>query len=204
MITYDFVKALFKRFGYRFFTQKFDLNVCCFRNPDMIDNNVFNDLECIAYIDEAGRKRIEVFPCTVDPGITSLMRPINSKGAAVVVPGYYRKLWRLGLHRGQPALVQVSPISVYRDANRDARVDKGLIDTGLFGINNHRCRTDRVVHCVDDFSAGCTAVPDSCHMDRIYELVQIQNKYGHGDTVSVAFFENITEPFTYASDVPFP
>ncbi len=200
-LTYEIIKKFYKKYGYRFYTQAYDLNICFFRNPEKINNNVFNDIGAVCYIDELGTRRLFAFKCTVDPGRTALINPKNPKGTAIIVPGQYPSLWRVGLHRGYPALVQINCISVYRDKNKDGKADlRGIKDFGLFGINLHRARTDRVVKNVDNFSEGCVVIPDSREMDRVIDLVDIQNKYGLGDKVSGTFFD---EPVVFDPDVEF-
>jgi hypothetical protein len=66
---------------------------------------------------------------------------MNPKGAARIAFNQY-KAWAVGTHhpgspQGHEALVQVEPISVYRDLNKDFRRTSDKLDTGLFAINQH-------------------------------------------------------------------
>jgi hypothetical protein len=78
------------------------------------------------------------WPCATRPGAPYLTQPMNPKGTAVIEPGQYRLSHRRGLHHGRPALVQVRPVTVRRDPNRNTALDAGgPLDTGLFGVNIH-------------------------------------------------------------------
>ena len=94
---------------------------------------------------------------TTDPGLPYLRRPINPKGALILVPGQYRGAWKIDLHRGRyPALCQrLGPVRVYRDNSRDHILDFApeSIESGHFGANIHKpsARREEVGHD----SAGC-------------------------------------------------
>jgi peptidoglycan hydrolase-like protein with peptidoglycan-binding domain len=96
------------------------------------------------------------YPMTADPGTYYLKTPLNGSATAAVVPGQYPDSHAFGLHKGQyEALVQVGPLWVYRDGNRDAKFDydpKSIV-RGTYGINIHKASTDS--KSVDNWSAGC-------------------------------------------------
>ena len=102
---------------------------------------------------------LDVFVVTTNPSTSLLLKPINKNGTAIVVPGYYSKVWRFGNHKNDknhPALVQVRTISVYRDNNKDYKLDyNGVIENGLFGINNHRASSWKITDYIGLNSAGC-------------------------------------------------
>jgi hypothetical protein len=152
------LKTLYAQRGYAFFDAKnaFDLNLFGIRRRAGV--NLFNDLLGCAYAQTRGGELVvETWPGTTDPGSHYLREPGNSANAtAIVVPGQYRGLWKLGLHRGKdPAFVQVAPVAVYRDGDRDEVLDfdPKTIARGLFGINGHHAGTDSAR--VDNWSAGC-------------------------------------------------
>ncbi len=79
---------------------------------------------------------------------------MNASGAAQIqVPGQY-KAWRIGKHKGRElALVQVAPVDIVRDFNRNGKVDKGdLKERSLIGANQHSASDQQFV---DGASAGC-------------------------------------------------
>ncbi len=135
----------------------------------------------------------EEYIVTVDPSDIYLLNPINKKGTAIITPGQYRGVWRKGYHQGRsdhPALVQVKPITVYRDFNKDNILDinkpiyshqrmRNLPDgskvieyinnkfevvfikhTGLFGINCHRASKWKIKEKIGLYSAGCVVHKD--------------------------------------------
>jgi hypothetical protein len=61
---------------------------------------------------------------------------MNPAGAARIKFGQY-KAWSLGTHHTHEALVQVAPITVCRDGNKDYQRERDREDTGLFGVNQH-------------------------------------------------------------------
>lgn len=67
------------------------------------------------------------------------IRPMNDRGTARIQFGQY-KAWTVGIHgNSEPhkALVQVAPVTVHRDFNKDFKRTGDALDTGLFGINQH-------------------------------------------------------------------
>lgn len=187
--SYDEIEKVYKKNKQPFYYGKFNLNVGAIRTAEL-NTNKFRCIEFVAYMDEKLRKVIELFPCTTVPGFLGLTNPVNEKGTFIMKPGFYRHLWSPGLHRGKPALVQINKVSGYRDNDRDKiiDIDPKTIDTGMFGINNHACRWDRIVENVDNWSEGCVAVPNCKNMMRLLELVAMQNKYGYGEKVSFMLF----------------
>lgn len=111
------------------------------------------------YISIAVRKGdswdFKVWEATTRPGLSMLLKPVNPKGAAILVPDYYHLAYKLGLHKGLPALVQAKPVKVYRDSNKDSAFDDetATLEQGMFGINIHRAGTLSFI--VDKWSAGC-------------------------------------------------
>jgi len=60
------------------------------------------------------------FSATTIPGVHWLQKPMNPKGTAIVVANkQFEDAYALGLHKGKEALIQVKPILVYRDNDKD-------------------------------------------------------------------------------------
>lgn len=139
------------------FDHPYYLNIVGIRNEN--DPDKFNDTMIYFWFDETGN--ITTKECnhfTTDPGVSNMTNTINSKGCAIVKPGFYRKLWTIGKHQGKyKALVQYSPIKVYRDNNRDKIFDfnEKNVEEGMFGINLHRANENSVAQVVGPHSAGC-------------------------------------------------
>ncbi len=56
-----------------------------------------------------------------------------------------------------PYFSQAGAIEIWRDANKDRKLDKNVKTKGWYGINFHR---GGIGHAVDNWSAGCLVVPD--------------------------------------------
>ena len=57
-----------------------------------------------------------------------------------------------------PYFMQVRPITIYRDGNKDRVLDKKVTQFGLFGINLHR---GGLAASINGWSAGCNIVHDT-------------------------------------------
>ena len=94
-----------------------------------------------------------MWTATTRPGPYYTENPINSKGAANIVPGQYTA-WQVGSHRGlYEALVQSGTLKLARDLNKDYDRKGDVIETGDYeGINQHHGSNASEV---GPHSAGC-------------------------------------------------
>lgn len=118
--------------------------------------NYFDDTLVLFWQTFEGKWASKSWPITTMPGLPSLLKPINPHGTAILKEGQYKKSYSLGLHRGKyQALIQIAPVTVYRDNNRDDKIE--LLDlkqeTGMFGINIHKAGVYGQI--VGPSSAGC-------------------------------------------------
>lgn len=152
---------ILKEKGYATFendSKNFNLNLVGIRTNDMTSNS-FNDHMAIIWKYKAHWNNL-TFPITSDPGLYYRENPLNVDGTAILKPGQYRGMWSIGKHQGKyDALRQTGPCTVYRDANRDNKLDiEGVEEqTGHFGINHHKAGKDSTQ--VDRWSAGCQVQP---------------------------------------------
>lgn len=157
---YDFEK-LFNKKGYAYFTKgKYNLNIIGVRRK--VKNNYITDAydDYLVLIYNNGNREVRrLYPITTEPGYYYMVKQLlNKKGCAILVPGQYRSTWKIGLHKGKyNALVQIKPVKVYRDANKDNiyNMNPKTIDDGIFGINIHRSKELSAAAKVDRYSAGC-------------------------------------------------
>lgn len=181
----DFEKIL-KSKGYSYFTNgMYNLNIVGVRSKDSKESvNVFNDALILTYNAEDG-KHIEVFPITTDPGLYYLKNNLSTKGCAILKEGQIRGGWQIGLHQGKyKALVQKKPVTVYRDSNKDSKLDFVNEETGIFGINIHKSGDSSVQ--VDKWSAGCQVFARVKDFNKFMNLVQkANNKYGNSFTYTL-------------------
>lgn len=181
----DFEKIL-KSKGYSYFINGiYNLNIIGVRSKDSKESvNVFNDALILIYTAEDG-KHIEVFPITTDPGLYYLKNNLSIKGCAILKEGQVRGGWQIGLHQGKyKALVQKKPLAVYRDSNKDSKLDFANEETGMFGINIHKSGESSTQ--VDRWSAGCQVFARVKDFNKFMNLVQKgNNKYGNSFTYTL-------------------
>ena len=177
------IKAL-KEKGYLVFeddSKGFNLNVVGIRTNDDASNK-FNDWMVIFWKFHGYWSNM-TFPITTDPGTYWREHPMNIKGTAILSEGQHRGMWKVGTHKGYPALQQAKACSVIRDSDGDAILDfDGAQDFGLFGINHHKAGKDSSQ--VDKWSAGCQVQPNEA-----FFLVEME--------VFRAAAENWGNSFTY-------
>lgn len=112
-------------------------------NPDGSLNddapNQFNDVRMVIGFESDEPIALGIWEGTTEPGRRYTVKPMNKAGAARIAFGQYRA-WQVGRHgNSEPheALIQVAPIKVHRDYNKDFIRTGDRIEEGLFGINQH-------------------------------------------------------------------
>jgi hypothetical protein len=105
---------------------------------------------------------------------------MNPKGAARIAFGQYTA-WQTGVHRsresgGHEALVQVAPVTVHRDLDKDYRREGDARDTGLFGINQH-WGYDLPRDDLGNSSAGCLVGRTKAGHRAFMALVKTDKRY---------------------------
>jgi hypothetical protein len=118
--------------------------------------NQFNDRRIVIEVVEGVPKIVNHWQATTEPGRYYTYNPMNPGGAARIKFGQY-KSWAVGYHGNaerHEALVQVAPITVHRDFNKDFQRTGDKLDTGLFLVNQH-WGYDAPVNDIKNASAGC-------------------------------------------------
>ena len=156
MRTVEEIKKIMSVKGYRWYdnNKPYNINLIGIRNIGQ--PNSFDDEFYIIYRDENSRLNQKCYQITTDPGTYWLKNPMNVDGTGIMVEGQYLKLWKKGFHKGDyPALVQYSPVSLYRDSDKDGQLDmdRKTIATGIFGVNCHHAGSNSIQ--VDKWSAAC-------------------------------------------------
>ena len=166
-----------KSAGFKVFDNgRWDVNLVAIRSKDRTAG-AYDDLICIAAREYVNGPRVcRYYPCTVDPGAEWEARGgMRPEGVAVVANGQHRGAYSIGIHRrgsktAHEALVQTGPIAIYRDANRDGRID--MTGPRLEGqrvfCNIHKGGT--YGQAVGLWSAGCTAIPRPWFTDFMYHI----------------------------------
>lgn len=166
----------------------FDLQIIGLRRdtgPDAFDDRIF-----VVYRDSVGTLTARSWAATTDPGHYWRRNPGKVRGTAILKAGQYRSAYRIGEHKGKPALVQDSQVTVWRDANRDTMIDIGLdSETGNFGINIHRAGLSSSV--VDKWSAGCQVFASNAGFEEFLALCQKQVSSGGGSRFTYTLLEGV-------------
>ncbi len=118
--------------------------------------NCFNDRRLVIEVSNGVPVIKGNWEATTEPGNYYTFQPMNPQGAARIAFGQYNA-WQVGLHgRSDPheSLVQVSPVSVCRDLNKDFKRTGDRVCAGNFGINQH-WGYDLPQNNVANASAGC-------------------------------------------------
>ncbi|MEY8240008.1 MAG: hypothetical protein RPT25_06660 [Cycloclasticus sp.] len=163
----------------------YNVNLIGVRSQDESGDS-FNDVLCCLFKD-AGQWVLLQFDCTTDPGQFYLKHPLNVSGCAIVKPGQYPGLWKLGFHRNAyKALVQKGPVCVYRDNNGDGVLDFENEESGIFGINLHRATQKGESKIVHKWSAGCQVTANALDFDVLMALCEKSaNEFGDSFTYTL-------------------
>jgi hypothetical protein len=168
------IQTALQKKGYRIFLRPFELNIVGVR-ADSVKPNSFDDSIYVFFNNNEGKLIEHRFPATTDPGTYWLKNPMNPQGTAILKEGQYLNTYALGLHRGKyMALVQVRPVTVMRDYDRNAVLDllNGKEDKGLFGINIHRASEIGTTKTVDQYSAGCQVFANATEYIQFMQLCE--------------------------------
>ena len=87
----------------------------------------------------------------------NLIKPINSKGCAILDEGQFQGAFKLGKHKGDyDALVQAKPLPIFRITRKDGNIEiSGEPTFEMCGINIHRASKWKIVSTIGLYSAGC-------------------------------------------------
>jgi hypothetical protein len=112
--------SLVKSQGYEVDTTPYKLNVVGIRDTANTEPILFQDEIAYFYYDQNGNLVGNVARGTTSPSVYYLENPMNIGGAAILKQGQYKNAYAIGLHRGKyKALVQVKPVTVMRDKDRN-------------------------------------------------------------------------------------
>jgi lysozyme family protein len=175
------IVAAMRAKGYRIDSDEGHLNIvyveCMNVDGTPNDNapNQFNDLRAV--IRFVGGKPViaGAWEGTTEPSRRWTQEPMNPKGAARIAFGQYTA-WQTGVHHDHEALVQVAPVTVHRDLDKDYRRDGDARDTGLFGINQH-WGYDLPRNDLGNSSAGCLVGRTKAGHRAFMALVKTDKRY---------------------------
>jgi len=175
--------------GYELDTRPFKLNVVGIRNPENTKPDEFQDEIAYFYFDENGNPVGKVVRGTTSPSVYFLQNPMNLRGTAILQQGQYKDAYAIGLHRGKySALVQVKPVTVIRDTDRNSYLDFFAdTQTGLFGINIHRATIGKSNEAfIGQDSAGCQVYMYKDDFDAMMRMAnKSRDNYGNKFTYTL-------------------
>ena len=208
-VDYDMLEKAIKEEGYPWTTQKHVLNIIGIRNMrgaeftsygvKLPGTNHFDDLICVAYIDENGKKQAQAFPASTDPGFSALAKPSNTKGTAILKEGHYKDTWTIGAHGGSArtrhiAFRQTSgEVTVFRDKTKDTTydLDRRREFTGYFGINIHKGSVGTGVGTrVGNWSEGCQIFKNGAQQIKVMTLAKKQKELAGKSTFSYSLIRS--------------
>ena len=182
------LKAILRQSGYVLNTKPYQLNIVGLRNKST-NSNRFDDEIHVFFTKPDGRWHYHIYPATTDPGTFWLNNPSFQQGTAILAQGQYRNTYAIGKHKGlYTALVQILPVTVIRDYDRDAVLDfyNGSKQTGNFGINIHRAESFGDTKFINKYSAGCQVFQNAADFDKFIALCEQHKKlYGNKFTYTL-------------------
>jgi hypothetical protein len=182
------LKSILISEGYEVYVKPYQLNIVGLRNRNTAANR-FDDEIHVFYKDSNNTWNYHVYFATTDPGTFWLRNPGYSQGTAILAQGQHKNAYAIGMHRGKyKALVQVRPVTVIRDYDRDAFLDfdNGTKQTGMFGINIHRAESSGTTKYIDKYSAGCQVFQNAKDFDEFMELCERHRSlYGNAFTYTL-------------------
>lgn len=164
ILTIDILKKIYANNGLILYSDG-RINIACFRNKER-KANAFDDSLYTIKRNNNGDWEVSKFRCTVDPGLTQLQNPTfpeaQKNGTAIVCEHQTVKFKWATIGKGKynhPCLLQAEPILLYRDKNKDDKLDfvnKELSPNA--GICIHCFGNYGETERVNNRSAGCTDV----------------------------------------------
>ncbi len=185
------LKAIIQTLGsknYRVYTRPFELNILGIRSDSTVPNQ-FDDTIHLFFKNNNNQWIQYIFPATTDPGTYWLQNPLQAQGTAILAQGQYQHAYQIGLHRSKYyALVQVKPVTIIRDYDRNAVLDfyNGTKQVGIYGINIHHASSNGITKEVDKYSAGCQVFANINEFNLFMQLCEKhKTMYGNSFTYTL-------------------
>lgn len=190
--TYLEIIGMYKKKGYTLNELIMGMNIFGVRNSDPI-SNTFDDAVGLLWKDTSGNWQLRQYAATTDPGLYYRENPANLDGTAIIIPGYYKDVYKIGLHTGYPAMEQIAPISYVRDNNKDGVLNwlykipgfKTFKQIGKTNIHHAGANSKQV----DKWSAGCQVLAIEVEFNEFLNFIKQSNLYGYPNLFSYTLFE---------------
>lgn len=115
-----------------------------------------------------GATDLLMFPITTDPSPYYLKNPVNSKGTAVLKEDQYVDTYAISQHsppsgnKHQAVCQRLAKVTVFRDGDKDGKLNFKSPDLGMHGINIHRGPSNGDWDSKNkNYSAGCQVFADA-------------------------------------------
>lgn len=177
--------------GYEVDKRPYKLNLVGIRDASVAVPENYSDNIAFFYWDNNGNVQGKVAEATTTPSVQYLQNPISgsSGGTAILKQGQYINTYALGLHRGKyEALIQVKPVTVIRDNDRNSVLNYfASTTTGLYGINIHRSTASYASQDkIGPDSAGCQVFRFVDDFNSMMALArQSRDRYGNSFTYTL-------------------
>jgi hypothetical protein len=131
------------------------------------DKNLTNTFDDFVAVYKSGLP-VMALPCSTTAGDYYVFNPLTVGGITGTAIACEQQI--IGAHQfvtaanwkflwlNAPYFMQVLPITIYRDGNKNRLIDSHIKQFGLFGINLHR---GGVAATINGWSAGCHVVQDA-------------------------------------------
>lgn len=175
-----------KRQGYQVFEGERRYNIVYIEGmnldgvPNANEPNQFNDLRLVIEVIHGKPRIVNQWEATTEPGIYYTEYPQDYDGAFRVKPGQYTA-WEVGYHWGNgwgtahEGLIQVKPISGYRDG-RKVYQREGKVYTGLYDISQHH-GNDEPYDDIGYYGAGCLVGRSIIGHEEFMDIVKNDIRY---------------------------
>lgn len=196
MYTRDQIVSAVKNKKYIYFedisNKGYDVNIIGVRNmtSGSTVTNLFDDILTLSYKDESNIWKYFEYPITTEPGKKAMLEYQNPNGVFRILPGQYRGMWQIGLHKGQyEALTQAKSCKGTRDKDKDMVYDGTTIVEGIFGINCHRSNPTSESTYVENWSEGCQVFKKVKDFNSFMSIIH-KAKSIHGNTFTYTLIES--------------
>jgi hypothetical protein len=192
-ITIQDIHSEMEKKGMVVFTEPYSVTLGGVRSDDAVSNK-FNDILFSSYWDDKGKLNSVIVEGTTDTGITARLDPNNKDGVAIIQHDVqHRGVYQYQNpkvnaefrgHKGQEAFRQIKKMKMWRDNNKDSKIDFGLTEEFSLSFTNGHNMGNLGVQ-VNNWSEGCWGATVS-NMNKLYAHAIIQDKNGKGSIFSYA------------------
>ncbi len=191
------IKTRYRNNGYTFHEKENQVNIYGIRSKNSISDKFDDVIGMFVVIN--GKEIHLTFPATTDPGKNWLLTPMRKDGCAIMVPGQYKGLYKIGLHKDYKALQQIGKAQYVRDNDKNSTIDfslyrdpekrKAHIFFDNIASNIHRASKNAIVQYVGLYSAGCQVLQRDSDLQSLLSYCENQVANGWPNLFDYTLFE---------------